>query len=122
MDKRLSTILIIDDEPSIVKINTIRFQSKGFLVESELDGKSGLEKAKIIIPDIILLDVMLPELDGLSVCKSLKLDSKTAHIPIILLSARQPEESVGESIYLTKPYCFDELYEHVKELLRSSDR
>ena len=80
-----STILVVDDERNIVQLARLYLNKEGFQVEGAYDGAQALEKAKTLRPDLIILDIMMPEMDGLSVCKEL---SKTSNVPIIILTAR----------------------------------
>lgn len=85
------TILIVEDEPDIVKLIEYKLQRAGFETICAYDGISGEKQAQEHLPDLIILDLMLPELDGFEVCKSLKRDEKTANIPILMLTAREEE-------------------------------
>ena len=84
-------VLVVDDEPDLVRILQFGLQSAGYVVESASDGQEGLKKAREVKPDIILLDLMLPKLDGYKICRLLKFDERFKQIPIIILSARTQE-------------------------------
>ena len=103
-------ILLVDDEPDIVSLAQARLEQIGYEVISACDGQEGLDKARAEAPDLIILDLMLPKLDGYKVCQMLKLDEKYKAIPIILFSAKGQEsdkktgEDVGANAYVTKPF------------------
>ena len=117
-------VLIVDDHPAVR--NYIRQHLTGqFTVREARDGKEGIEQAVEFIPDLIVSDVMMPELDGYQLCKKLKTDSRTSHIPIILLTARAGEEDklagleTGADDYLSKPFNSKELQLRVHNLIES---
>ncbi|MFA6358161.1 MAG: response regulator [Candidatus Omnitrophota bacterium] len=116
-------ILIVDDEPHIVTMLENRIKHAGYEVITAIDGQEGLSKAQKEKPDLIILDLMLPKLDGYKVCRMLKFDGKYKHIPIIMLSARAQEEDkkIGEQVgadgYITKPFEPQVLLGKIKELL-----
>jgi len=116
-------ILLVDDEPHIIMMLENRMKHAGYEVITASDGQEALTKAKKENPDLIILDLMLPKLDGYKVCRMLKFDEKYKHIPIIMLSARAQEadkkmgETVGADGYVTKPFEPQVLLGKVKELL-----
>lgn len=116
-------ILIIDDEPQLVEMLSMRLEANGYEVISANDGQEGLEKARNDAPDLLILDLMLPKIDGFKVCGLLKNDSRFKKIPIILFSAKAQEEDrklgaeVGADVYMTKPFEPVSLLEKIKELL-----
>ena len=116
-------ILIVEDEESLLKLESILLTTKGYLVQGTTTGLAALEAIAEDVPDLILLDVMLPELNGFEVCERLKADPKTRHIPIILLTARKtPEdvsrgEEVGADQYITKPFKSAMVMETIEQLL-----
>ncbi|MFA5224456.1 MAG: response regulator [Candidatus Omnitrophota bacterium] len=117
-------ILVIDDEPDLVEMVTLRLEANGYQVISAYDGQEGLAKARNENPDLIILDLMLPKIDGYKVCRLLKFDEKYKKIPIILFTARAQEsdikvgEDVGADSYLTKPFEPDVLLVKVAQLLK----
>jgi DNA-binding response OmpR family regulator len=117
-------ILIVDDEPDALELIEFNLKGAGFEVVTAIDGESALKKARSLLPSLIILDVMLPELDGMEVCKLLRRDSATAHIPIIMLTAKAAEIDrvlgleLGADDYVTKPFSPRELILRVKGLLR----
>ncbi len=117
-------ILLIEDDDSLRGILSDILQEKGYLVVNAGDGPEGIRKVYVELPDLVVLDVMLPQLSGLEVCKRLKKDEKMKNMPIIFLTARDQVtdkllgiESGGE-IYLTKPFDMDELVAKVETLLK----
>ena len=117
-------ILIIEDEKDIVKMLDYNLKKEGFKALSANNGEDGLDIARKENPDLILLDLMLPEMDGLEVCKAVKNDTKTAHIPIIILTAKAQEADkivgleLGADDYMTKPFSPRELIARIKAVLR----
>lgn len=117
-------ILLIDDEFPIRYLVEHQLQRKGFTVMSAKDGRSGIEAALVEQPSLILLDVMMPELDGFEVCQMLRSHPDTSHIPIIFLTACATKEhklqafKLGADDYLTKPFQADELEAHIMAVLR----
>ncbi len=120
------TILIIEDEPSLVDVLTYNLTKEGFKTIVATDGQEGLRLASTALPDLIILDLMLPVVDGLQVCRQIRSDSKTQDIRILMLTAKNEEvdEIVGFSIgaddYVSKPFKLKPLIHRVKALLRRS--
>lgn len=116
-------ILIVEDEESLLKLESILLTTKGYLVQGATTGLAALEAVAEEPPDLILLDIMLPEMDGLDVCERIKGDPKTGHIPIILLTARKtPEDvargkAVGADHYITKPFKSAMVMEMIEKLI-----
>lgn len=117
-------ILVVDDEADLVAVLRFGLESEGFDVIEAYDGESGLRRAQQDLPDLLVLDLMLPKLDGYKVCRMLKFDERFRHIPIIILSARAQDEDrrlaleMGADQYLTKPYEVKELVVHIRQKLR----
>ncbi|MCH7811951.1 MAG: response regulator transcription factor [Chloroflexi bacterium] len=115
------TILVVDDEKNIVQLARLYLSKEGFQVEVAYDGAQALEKAKSLRPDLIVLDLMMPEPDGLAVCRELR---KTSNVPIIILTARGDDVDrivgleLGADDYVTKPFNPRELVARVKAVLR----
>ncbi len=124
MDARTQRkILIVDDTPDIITFLSVRLRAEGFDVYSAFSGIEGIEKAKEIQPDLIILDVVMPQLNGFQVCRKLKSFPEFTNTPIVFLTAKnQPSDrfwgmEVGASAYLTKPVDLRELSKTVKKLL-----
>ena len=117
-------ILIIDDEPDILELLCLRLEANNYEVISASDGQKGLDKARNENPDLIILDLMLPRIDGYKVCRMLKFDERFKNIPIILFTARTQEadmklgQEVGADAYITKPFEPNILLSKVAELLK----
>jgi twitching motility two-component system response regulator PilG len=103
-------ILIVEDEESLLKLESILLTSKGFEVKGVTNGRAALEEIQKSHPDLVLLDIMLPEMDGFEVCKKIKDDPQTREIPVIMLTAKKTREDmekgkeVGADCYITKPF------------------
>ena len=116
-------IFVIDDEPEIAQFLKFRLETKGYEVIVSHNGKEGLERAKTEYPDLIISDVMMPQLNGYQLCRTLKDDPAFKHIPIILLTAKVTKSDqfwgveAGADEYLTKPYNAEDLLEKVSKLL-----
>ena len=117
-------ILIVEDEKDIVKMLDYNLKKEGFRTLSVHDGEDALDLANREHPDLVILDLMLPGMDGLEVCKALKKESKTASIPIIMLTAKSQESDkvigleLGADDYVTKPFSPRELIARIKAVLR----
>ena len=121
MDKK--KILIIDDEIEMVEMETMRLRGAGYEVQAAYDAHSGLQKAREWAPTLIILDIMLPQMDGYQVCYALKRDPQCQDIPIILVSAidEKYDTDLGKNVradfYFTKPFEPAVLLAKIKELL-----
>ena len=117
-------ILAVDDTPENLEILRMRLEANGFQVETAADGEEGLAKARELKPDLILLDIMMPKLDGISVVRMLKQDDSLQAIPVILVTARADTRDVVEGLdaggddYLTKPFEHRALLARVRSMLR----
>lgn len=124
----MSRILVIDDDPAITELVSINLEMAGYDTVDAEDGIKGQALALQMQPDLILLDLMLPKVDGLTVCQRLRRDERTANIPILMLTALgQTKDKVdgfnaGADDYLTKPFEIEEMLARVKALLRRSER
>ena len=116
-------ILVVDDEIYIVHILDFSLGMEGYEVLTALDGEQALEKARLEHPDLIVLDIMMPKLDGYETCKMLKSEAGTKDIPVILLSAkgRNVDQKIGFEVgaddYITKPFSPRKLVERINALL-----
>jgi len=123
MDKK--RILIIDDEKDIVESIQFRLEFEGFKCLVAYDGEEALIKAKREYPDLILLDVMLPKMNGYQVCRLLKSEEQYKHIPIIMLTAKAQESDkfwgmeTGADDYVTKPFKSEELIQKIQGYLKA---
>jgi Response regulators consisting of a CheY-like receiver domain and a winged-helix DNA-binding domain len=117
-------ILVIDDEKNILKTITMYLEGHGFDVITAENGLLGIQKSEEAIPDLIILDLVLPDIDGYMVCKTLKRIPKTCNIPILIMSAKsQPEDlkkafEVGANEYIVKPFETFKFLKVVKQLLK----
>ncbi len=118
-------ILIIEDEPDVVDMLTLNLRrAGGFVISTAADGATGLRKARAELPSLIILDLMLPKMPGLEVCKVLKSDGATRHIPVIMLTAKAEEIDrivgleFGADDYVTKPFSPREIVLRVKAIIR----
>lgn len=120
-------ILVVDDEPVLVETIAYNLEQAGYQVITAADGASALEAAHRQTPDLIILDIMLPEMDGLEVCRLLRRESETATTPIMMLTAKSDEIDkvvgleVGADDYVIKPFGRRELLARVRALLRRSN-
>jgi two-component system, OmpR family, alkaline phosphatase synthesis response regulator PhoP len=119
-------ILVVDDEEDISFSLARRLSSEGFEVICAEDGAEGLRRAQTESPDLIVLDLMLPKMDGYKVCRLLKFDERYKRIPIIMLTARSQDEDaalgreMGADAYMTKPFDSGELLQKIQELLAAA--
>jgi len=117
-------VLVVEDEPSQVELLRYNLQAEGYQVLVATDGEVGVELARTEIPDVILLDWMLPKIPGVEVCRQLRRNKSTREIPIIILTARSEERDIvrgmdtGADDYITKPYSVKELLARVRAALR----
>jgi two-component system phosphate regulon response regulator PhoB len=117
-------VLIVEDERGLVQSLSWYFNREGYETVVAQDGAEGLRKAQTLIPDVVLLDVMLPGLDGLEVCRALKAGERTRDVPIIMVTAKSEESDqvlglhIGADDYVTKPFSNKVLLAKVKALLR----
>ncbi len=117
-------ILLVEDEKDLSKTIVFRLEANGYTAITSYDGQDGLEKAKKEKPDLIILDLMLPKMDGYKVCALLKMDARYSKIPIIIFTARAQDEDIkmgkeaGADAYITKPFEPEVLLAKIKELLR----
>jgi two-component system phosphate regulon response regulator PhoB len=116
-------ILVVDDEPEAVELIEFNLKQSGYTVSTAGDGADALKKARAQTPDLVILDVMLPEMDGFEICKTLRQDAATSKVPIIMLTAKAGEIDrvlgleLGADDYLTKPFSTRELLLRIKKIL-----
>ncbi len=124
----MKQIYVVEDEKDLVELLTYNLEKEGYRVLSSLDGAEALKRIPEKSPDLILLDLMLPGVDGLTICKTLKADPKTAHIPIVMLTAKGEESDkvvgleLGADDYMTKPFSVRELVARLKAVLRRFEK
>ncbi len=116
-------ILVVEDEESLLKLESILLSSKGYNVTGVMDGKSALEEVMTNRPDLVILDIMLPEIDGFEVCRRIRENPATSDIPVVMLTAKKNSQDVargtevGANAYLTKPFKSAKVIEVIEELL-----
>lgn len=121
-------ILVVDDEEDILDLITYNLEREGYQAETATDGVEALEKAEALEPDLIVLDIMMPRLDGLETCRRLRQHARLRTTPIMMLTARTEEEDmvrgldVGADIYLSKPVSVPVLLSQIRALLRGASR
>ena len=119
----MTTLLLAEDDPSIQLVARLSLKRAGFNVTVASNGVEALAKVQELMPEVVLLDWMMPEMDGIDVCRHLKADERTAHIPVIFLTARSQEAelrqglSIGAIGYITKPFDALTLGQQVRTLL-----
>jgi two-component system phosphate regulon response regulator PhoB len=120
-------ILIIEDEPDIIEVLKYNLEKHHFTVASAASGEAGLKAAGELLPDLVLLDLMLPGIDGLEVCRRLRDDARTRDIPVVMLTAKGTESDVvvgltlGADDYIVKPFSTSELMARIKAVLRRTE-
>jgi len=125
MNEKHTQILIIDDEPEITEIVDVFLSNAGYKVIAKNTSIDGIKAAQKLIPDVILLDIMMPGMDGYEVCNSLKNDPKTADIPVIFLTGKDSRDDSGRSfqvggdLFVKKPFSCERLLDIVKIVLMS---
>lgn len=118
------TVLVIDDEKDIIELVSYNLQKEGFAVKGAANGETGLAMIRSELPDLVLVDLMMPGIDGLEVCRRLRSDARTAAIPVIMLTAKSAESDrivgleLGADDYVSKPFSARELAARVKAVLR----
>lgn len=128
MNATPASILIVDDEADLVSVLRFGLEAEGFRVLSAADGDEGLRKAREADPDLMVLDLMLPKLDGYKVCRALKYDERYRAMPIIILSARSGAQDrqlaldMGADDFVTKPYDMHDLVRRIRVFLQKARR
>ena len=127
MENKETSILIIEDDKDIVEMLSFHLKKNNYTILYSYNGEDGLTKARKNNPDLILLDLMLPGIHGLDVCRNIKSDQKTKNIPIIMLTAMGQEDDIvkgletGGDDYITKPFSLDIISARIKAVLRRSN-
>ena len=128
MTANKTRILIVDDEADLVSVLRIGLEIEGFEVIAASDGEEGLRKAREERPELVVLDLMLPKLDGYRVCRALKFDERYRNLPIVILSARSGEQDrrlafdMGADAFVSKPYDMAALVKLIRARLRAPSR
>ena len=123
MSDRKPRILIVDDEPDLLTVLRFGLEAAGFEVVQASDGEQGLALARQVMPDLMILDLMLPRMDGYKVCRALKFDERYKKIPVFILSARSGEQDrklaleMGADAFVTKPYDMRALVGRIRQKL-----
>lgn len=121
-------IAVVDDEPDILELVALHLRKAGFSVRTFPNAGQFQKSLTSSVPDLVVLDLMLPDADGIDVCRDLKRDSRTAHVPVVMLTARGDEFDrvlgleIGADDYITKPFSPKELVARVKAVLRRHDK
>jgi len=116
-------VLVVDDDPIILRLLQLNLELEGHEVETAADGREALDRVNALEPDLILLDVMMPEIDGFRVCEELRAHDRTRDIPVVFLSAKAQASdiergtAVGGDAYVTKPFDPQELVELIERLV-----
>jgi len=116
-------ILVVEDEESLLKLESILLSSKGYNVTGVMDGKAALKEVRLNRPDLVILDIMLPEMDGFEVCRQIKQNPETSNIPVVMLTAKKNSQDlargqeVGSDAYITKPFKSSKVLDTIQELL-----
>jgi DNA-binding response OmpR family regulator len=116
-------ILIVEDEESLLKLESILLTSKGYDVRGVVNGQAALDAIAEELPDLVLLDIMLPEIDGFEVCRRIKNNPETKHLAVIMLTAKKSREDmahgekVGADWYITKPFKSAMVIETIQRFL-----
>lgn len=123
---RKKRILVVEDEESLLKLETILLTVKGFEVIGAVTGSMAIEKIGSDVFDLVLLDIMLPDIDGFEVCRQLRKDPRTASVPIIMLTGKKTQDDhdrgvlCGANSYLVKPFKSAMIIDEINKLLKSS--
>jgi len=121
-------VLVVEDDGDLTQLLCFNLRKAGFAVGTATDGVEALKKARSVVPDLILLDLLLPELDGFAVCEILRRDRQTASVPIIMVTALSSQLArfagldTGANDYITKPFSPKYLVSRVEAVLNSSQR
>ena len=121
-------ILVVDDEEDLLELVQYNLAKEGYQVRCVATGEQAIREARAYLPDLVLLDLMLPAVDGLAVCKALKLDADTQHIPIVMVTAKTEEADVvsglelGADDYITKPFSPRVLLARIRAVLRRKQK
>ena len=121
-------ILVVDDELDLVSVLRMGLEIQGFEVIEAMDGEEGLRRARQDRPDLMVLDLMLPKMDGYKVCRALKFDERFKGMPVIILSARSGDQDrklaldMGADLFMTKPYEMNDLVAKIRQKLATATK
>lgn len=119
-------VLVVDDEPDVLLLCRVNLEFEGYDVVTAPDGEAGLQRCRELEPDVVLLDVMMPRMDGWQVLEAIKADDRLAHIPVVMLTAKVQDEdqirgwSAGAADYITKPFSPLSLSEVISDVIAIS--
>lgn len=119
----MAKVLVVDDDPTILRLLQVNLEMEGYEVVTASDGSQALQRIRELQPDLVLLDVMMPELDGWQVCEQVRREPDLQHIPVVFLSARAQDADVGRGheagadAYITKPFDPLALVELIRDLI-----
>lgn len=119
------TVLVVDDQPHIVRLIQVNLEKEGFQVLTAADGIEGMQKVRDAVPDLVILDVIMPRKDGFEVLREIKTDDGLAHIPVLMLTVKTHNSDIveglkeGAELYLPKPFHPKELVSLVKRVLET---
>src|SRR5471032_785494 len=125
-DKKPKKVLVVDDEMDVTKLLAYHLKAKGFLVEAVNDPNRSIGLARTFMPDLVILDVMMPDLNGIQICRMLRADAKLKQVPVIFLTAKAEEQDrihgleIGADDYICKPFSPKEVLLRVQSILRRS--
>src|SRR5471032_1498805 len=123
-DKKPKKVLVVDDEMDVTKLLAYHLKAKGFLVEAVNNPNKSIGVARTFLPDLVILDVMMPELNGIQICRMLRADPKLKRVPVIFLTAKAEENDriqgleTGADDYICKPFSTKEVVLRVQSILR----
>jgi len=123
----MARVFVVDDEPDMVDLLATILKSDGLQVDTDTDGRSALARLLADPPDLVLLDLMMPDLDGMELLKLLRLDAKGMNVPVLVVSARSGHQDqlgtlqLGANAYICKPFSPRELVRQVRQLLETSE-
>ena len=118
----MKRVLVIDDDPNVVEVITVNLEAEGYEVETAVDGRDAWAHLLAALPDVVILDWMLPGRSGIDLLGDLRADPKTRDIPVVLLSAKARDEEIwagwqaGANYYLTKPFKLEQLLYYLEQL------
>ncbi len=128
MDDAKPRILVVDDELDLVAVLRMGLEIQGFEVIEAMDGEEGLRRARQDRPDLMVLDLMLPKMDGYKVCRALKFDERFRNLPILILSARSGDQDrrlaldMGADLFISKPYEMNDLVAKIRQKLDEASK